>query len=73
LTPPFGRTPRDPGYIRAYPPGVRENGGQYTHAAAWLGLAHARLANGDEAYRCCDDVENASNHPFVVRRPMGGA
>jgi cyclic beta-1,2-glucan synthetase len=54
LTPPFDRTPRDPGYIRAYPPGVRENGGQYTHAAAWLGLAQARLGNGDEAYRIFD-------------------
>ena len=50
LTPPFDQTPRDPGYIRAYPPGVRENGGQYTHAAAWLGLAHARLGDGDRAY-----------------------
>ena len=54
LTPPFDRTPRDPGYIRAYPPGVRENGGQYTHAAAWLGLAHARLGDGDRAYQIFD-------------------
>ena len=54
LTPPFDQTPRDPGYIRAYPPGVRENGGQYTHAAAWLGLAHARLGNGDLAYKIFD-------------------
>jgi len=54
LTPPFDRTPRDPGYIRAYPPGVRENGGQYTHAAAWLGLAHARLGDGDRAYEIFD-------------------
>jgi cyclic beta-1,2-glucan synthetase len=54
LTPPFDRTPRNPGYIRAYPPGVRENGGQYTHAAAWLGLAHARLGDGDRAYEIFD-------------------
>lgn len=54
LTPPFDQTPRDPGYIRAYPPGVRENGGQYTHAAAWLGLAHARLGNGNLAYEIFD-------------------
>jgi cyclic beta-1,2-glucan synthetase len=54
LTPPFDRTARDPGYIRAYPPGVRENGGQYTHAAAWLGLAHARLGDGDRAYQIVD-------------------
>jgi cyclic beta-1,2-glucan synthetase len=54
LTPPFDRTPRHPGYIRAYPPGVRENGGQYSHAAAWLGLARARLGDGDGAYQIFD-------------------
>jgi len=51
LTPPFDSTRHDPGYIRAYPPGVRENGGQYTHAAAWLGLAHATLGDGQGAER----------------------
>ena len=54
LAPPFDRTPRDPGYIRAYPPGVRENGGQYTHAAAWLGLAHAALGDGARAHLIFD-------------------
>ncbi len=49
FTPPFDRTPRDPGYIKAYPPGLRENGGQYSHAAMWAVLAHARLGNGDRA------------------------
>ena len=49
LSPPFtGRGP-DPGYIAAYPPGVRENGGQYTHAAAWLIRALARLGEGGRA------------------------
>jgi cyclic beta-1,2-glucan synthetase len=43
FTPPFSATERDPGYIGAYPPGVRENGGQYTHAAAWVGMAYAAL------------------------------
>ena len=43
LTPPFDRTALDPGYIKGYIPGVRENGGQYTHAAAWVVLALARL------------------------------
>lgn len=43
LAPPFRDTRKDPGYIRAYPPGVRENGGQYTHAAAWVGWAFADL------------------------------
>lgn len=51
LWPPFDGTKHDPGYIAAYPPGVRENGGQYTHAATWLGWAHAELGDGDRAER----------------------
>jgi cyclic beta-1,2-glucan synthetase len=49
FTPPFDRTPQDPGYIKGYLPGVRENGGQYTHAAIWSVLAFAALGNGDKA------------------------
>ncbi len=49
FTPPFDRTRHDPGYIRAYPPGLRENGGQYTHAAMWSTLAFALLGDGDRA------------------------
>jgi cyclic beta-1,2-glucan synthetase len=49
FTPPFDRTPRDPGYIKGYPPGLRENGGQYSHAAMWAILAHAKLGQGDKA------------------------
>ncbi|HEX7946467.1 MAG TPA: glycosyl transferase, partial [Phenylobacterium sp.] len=49
FTPPFDRTPRDPGYITGYPPGVRENGGQYTHAAAWSVIAFALLGEGTKA------------------------
>jgi cyclic beta-1,2-glucan synthetase len=49
FTPPFDCTPLDPGYIKGYPPGLRENGGQYSHAAMWAVLAHARLGNGDRA------------------------
>jgi len=49
--PPFDSTVHDPGYVRAYPPGVRENGGQYTHAATWLGFAHAALGDGERAER----------------------
>jgi len=49
LTPPFDRGDHDPGYIRAYLPGIRENGGQYTHAAMWVVMASAQLGNGDEA------------------------
>jgi cyclic beta-1,2-glucan synthetase len=49
LAPPFDRTPNDPGYIKGYVPGVRENGGQYTHAAAWVVLAETMLGRGDQA------------------------
>ncbi len=49
LTPPFDKTERDPGYIKSYPPGVRENGGQYTHAAVWAVMAYAMLGDGDQA------------------------
>jgi cyclic beta-1,2-glucan synthetase len=50
FTPPFDNPRRDPGYIKGYPPGVRENGGQYTHAALWAALAYTMLADGDKAY-----------------------
>jgi cyclic beta-1,2-glucan synthetase len=49
FTPPFNATPLEPGYIKGYPPGLRENGGQYSHAAMWAVLAHARLGDGDAA------------------------
>jgi cyclic beta-1,2-glucan synthetase len=51
LTPPFDKTTADVGYIKAYPPGVRENGGQYTHAATWVAMAFARQGDGDKAVR----------------------
>jgi cyclic beta-1,2-glucan synthetase len=50
LTPPFDKAEPNPGYIRGYVPGVRENGGQYTHAALWVVLAKALLGQGDEAH-----------------------
>ncbi len=49
FTPPFDKADLDPGYIKAYPPGLRENGGQYTHAAAWCIMALAELGDGDAA------------------------
>ncbi|MFC3068473.1 GH36-type glycosyl hydrolase domain-containing protein [Phenylobacterium soli] len=49
FAPPFDQTARDPGYIKGYPPGVRENGGQYTHAALWAAIAFAKLGEGDKA------------------------
>ncbi len=49
LTPPFDKGARDPGYIQGYPPGVRENGGQYSHAAMWAILAFAQQGDADRA------------------------
>jgi cyclic beta-1,2-glucan synthetase len=78
LAPPFDRTAHDPGYIRGYLPGIRENGGQYTHAALWFGLALARLRLGDEAMevfhmlnpvnhtRTTDGVERYRGEPYAV-------
>jgi cyclic beta-1,2-glucan synthetase len=51
LAPPFDKTSHDPGYIKGYPPGIRENGGQYTHAALWTVMANAMLGDGDQAFR----------------------
>ena len=50
LSPPFDQTEPDPGYIQGYPPGIRENGGQYTHAAIWTVMAFAQLGEGDESF-----------------------
>jgi cyclic beta-1,2-glucan synthetase len=51
LTPPFDKTPNDPGYIKGYLPGVRENGAQYTHGALWAVLAVALRGDGDRAFQ----------------------
>ncbi len=50
LDPPFDASDLDPGYIKGYVPGVRENGGQYTHAAVWAAMAFAALGQGDRAW-----------------------
>ncbi len=49
FTPPFDHPSHDPGYIKGYPPGIRENGGQYTHAAVWTAIAFAMQGDGDKA------------------------
>jgi cyclic beta-1,2-glucan synthetase len=49
FTPPFNSSAIDPGYIKGYPPGVRENGGQYTHGSLWLAMAYAMQGDGDKA------------------------
>ncbi|HVY06610.1 MAG TPA: glucoamylase family protein [Burkholderiales bacterium] len=61
FTPPFDRTPLDPGYIKGYLPGLRENGGQYTHAAVWCAVAWAALGDGDRAAEIIDML-NPINH-----------
>jgi cyclic beta-1,2-glucan synthetase len=61
FTPPFQKTDKEPGYIKGYPPGVRENGGQYTHAATWFVLALAALGRSDDAYHAFS-VINPINH-----------
>jgi cyclic beta-1,2-glucan synthetase len=78
LTPPFDQSALDPGYIKGYVPGVRENGGQYTHAALWTVMAVAELGSGDEAVelfhmlnpinraRTSAGVERYQAEPYVV-------
>jgi cyclic beta-1,2-glucan synthetase len=78
LTPPFDKTPRNPGYIKGYPPGIRENGGQYTHAALWAIWAYADLGQGDRAnelfklinpIRHTETLEEANRYrvePYVI-------
>jgi len=78
LSPPFDKTSADVGYIKGYPPGVRENGSQYTHAAAWVAMAFARRGDGDEAVRLLrmlnpiehardeQDCERYKVEPYVV-------
>jgi len=78
FAPPFDKTPLAPGYIKGYPPGVRENGGQYTHAALWSVIAYAALGEGDKAEelfsllnpinhaRTPTDVHRYKVEPYVV-------
>ena len=51
FTPPFNNSKLEPGYIKGYVPGVRENGGQYTHAATWVILAYSKMKNTNKAFR----------------------
>jgi cyclic beta-1,2-glucan synthetase len=78
LTPPFDKTEKDPGYIKGYLPGVRENGAQYTHAALWAVLATALQGDCDRAFelyqmlnplthaRTPEEVETYKVEPYVV-------
>jgi cyclic beta-1,2-glucan synthetase len=78
FAPPFDKSAHEPGYIKGYPPGLRENGGQYTHAALWSVMAFAALGEGDKAAalfwmlnpinhtRTRTDVHRYRVEPYVV-------
>jgi len=84
FTPPFDKTPHDPGYIKGYPPGIRENGGQYTHAALWAVWAFAKLGQGDRAedlFRLLNPIYHADTpekaagykvEPYVIAADVYG-
>ena len=70
FTPPFDKTALDPGYIKGYPPGIRENGGQYTHAAAWSIMGFAALGQGDKAaelFALVNPINHTSTRAGVLR------
>jgi cyclic beta-1,2-glucan synthetase len=70
FTPPFDRSAVDPGYIKGYLPGIRENGGQYTHGAIWSVLAFAALGDGDKAgdlFSILNPINHASTRAGVHR------
>lgn len=85
LDPPFNKTKLEPGYIKAYLPGVRENGGQYTHAAIWAIIAYSKLGFGDkvvELYRMINPIEHSRTkdaakkykvEPYVIAADVYGA
>ncbi|MUG69814.1 glycosyl transferase family 36 [Paenibacillus validus] len=78
LIPPFDRTDPSPGYIQGYPPGIRENGAQYTHGVIWSIIAWCRLGNGDKAFelfhllnplthtRTPNEVRKYAGEPYVM-------
>ncbi len=70
FTPAFDHSAKDPGYIKAYPPGLRENGGQYTHAAMWTTLAFALMGDGDRAgelFSLLNPINHASTRTGIHR------
>ncbi len=70
LTPPFDRGSHDPGYIKGYLPGVRENGAQYTHAALWAVMATAMRGDGDRAfdlYQMLNPIRHADTAANMLR------
>ena len=85
LDPPFGNGTLEPGYIKAYLPGTRENGGQYTHAAIWVIIAEAILGFGNKAvefFRMINPIEHSKTknsamkykvEPYVIPADIYGA
>jgi len=85
FAPPFDRSSLEPGYIKGYVPGIRENGGQYTHAATWVVLATALLGRGKRALELFallnpvrhgatpEDVARYMVEPYVVAADVYGA
>ena len=83
--PPFDKGALQPGYIKGYVPGIRENGGQYTHAATWVALATALQGRGDRAMELwnlinpvyhattAEEVEHYKVEPYVVCADVYGA
>lgn len=83
--PPFDKGTLQPGYIKGYVPGIRENGGQYTHAAAWVALATAMLGEADRAFELwsmlnpinhslsAEDAARYMVEPYVVSADVYGA
>ena len=69
FAPPFGGGDLQPGYIRGYPPGIRENGGQYTHAAAWCVFAYALLGDAAQAVELLRRL-NPINHTSTHERAL---
>jgi cyclic beta-1,2-glucan synthetase len=84
FTPPFDKGMQDPGYIKAYPPGIRENGGQYTHGVIWSIFAHSMLGQRERAERLFaminpinhtlteDDVQKYRVEPYVIAADVYG-
>lgn len=85
LDPPFEKSDLEPGYIKMYLPGVRENGGQYTHAAIWAIIAETLLGFGNKAYeyyRMINPIEHAKTaeeankykvEPYVIAADVYGS
>jgi cyclic beta-1,2-glucan synthetase len=70
FTPPFDNSDLDPGYIKGYIPGIRENGGQYTHAAIWLAMAFANQGDGEKALdliQMLNPINHSSTHEAAGR------